>query len=90
MCSWDLLWRRLIFHFLGPSVPFWHLMVIVLASAPIGLTHRYQGVYGIVTIALKSVVMSRYFYRYRRLLPLVISHGLYDGLQFLFVVNQFR
>ncbi len=68
----------------------WHITVIFLASALIGMTHLYQGLYGIISIGIKSVVMSLYFYKYRRLLPLVISHGLYDGLQFAFYITQFR
>ncbi|MFQ5821341.1 MAG: CPBP family intramembrane glutamic endopeptidase [Candidatus Heimdallarchaeota archaeon] len=68
----------------------WHIAVIFLASALIGITHLYQGLYGIISIGLKSVVMSLYFYKYRRLLPLVLSHGLYDGLQFAFFIIQFR
>ena len=68
----------------------WHIAVIFLASILIGITHLYQGLYGIISIGLKSVVVSFYFYKYRRLLPLVISHGLYDGLQFTFFIIQFR
>lgn len=68
----------------------WHMLVVFLASVLIGAVHLYQGVYGIISIGLKSIVMCLYFYRYRRLLPLVISHGLYDGLQFAFFIIQFR
>jgi membrane protease YdiL (CAAX protease family) len=68
----------------------WHIVVILLASSLIGLAHLYQGVYGIITIGLKSVVVSLYFYKYRRLLPLIVSHGLYDGLQLAFFINQIR
>ena len=68
----------------------WHVAVIFLASALIGIAHLYQGTAGIISIGLKSVVMSFYFYKYRRLLPLIISHALYDGLQFAFFVLQFQ
>ncbi|NOX89081.1 MAG: CPBP family intramembrane metalloprotease [Calditrichaeota bacterium] len=68
----------------------WQITAIFLASALIGFAHLYQGVYGIISIGLKSVVMSFYFYKYRRLLPLIISHGLYDGLQFAFFIIQFQ
>ncbi len=68
----------------------WHIAVIFLASTLIGFAHLYQGVYGIITIGFKSVVVSFYFYKYRRLLPLIISHGIYDGLQFAFFIIQFR
>jgi membrane protease YdiL (CAAX protease family) len=68
----------------------WHIIVIFLASTLIGVVHLYQGTAGIISIGLKSVIMCFYFYKYRRLLPLVISHGLYDGLQFAFFIIQFR
>jgi membrane protease YdiL (CAAX protease family) len=57
------------------------IIAIFITSALIGLTHWSQGSYGIVTIALKSLVSCFFFYKYRRLAPLVISHALYDGIQ---------
>lgn len=66
----------------------WHITVIFFTSALIGITHLYQGLVGIISICIKSVIMCTYFYKYRRLLPLVISHVLYDGLQFAFLIMQ--
>ncbi len=68
----------------------WHIVAIFLASALIGTVHLYQGLAGVISIGLKSIIMCFYFYKYRRLLPLVISHGFYDGLQFAFFVIQFQ
>ena len=68
----------------------WQIIAIFLTSALIGFVHMYQGTAGIISIGLKSVVVSFYFYKYRRLLPLIVSHGLYDGLQFAFFVMQFQ
>ncbi|MDG2193739.1 MAG: CPBP family intramembrane metalloprotease [Polaribacter sp.] len=68
----------------------WHIVVIFLASTLIGVAHLYQGTAGIISIGLKSVIISFYFYKYRRLLPLIISHALYDGIQFAFFVVQFQ
>jgi len=68
----------------------WHVVAIFLASALIGVAHLYQGTAGIISIGLKSVIISFYFYKYRRLLPLIISHALYDGFQFAFFVLQFQ
>jgi membrane protease YdiL (CAAX protease family) len=68
----------------------WHIVAIVLASAFIGVVHLYQGAAGIISIGIKSLVAGFYFYKYRRLLPLIIAHGLYDGFQFLFFIMQFR
>lgn len=59
----------------------WTMAVIFLTSLLIGLTHWSQGNYGIVTIATKSIIACFFFYKYRRLLPLVIAHALYDGIQ---------
>ena len=68
----------------------WHVVAIFLASALIGVAHLYQGTAGIISIGIKSVIISFYFYKYRRLLPLIISHALYDGFQFAFFVLQFQ
>jgi membrane protease YdiL (CAAX protease family) len=59
----------------------WTAVVIILAAILFGLTHWSQGPYGIVTIAIKSVVIGMFYFHRRRLLPLVIAHVLYDGLQ---------
>jgi len=68
----------------------WQIFAIFLASTLIGLVHLYQGTAGIISIGIKSVVIGFYFYKYRRLLPLIIAHGLYDGFQFAFFIIQFR
>ena len=68
----------------------WHIAAIFLTSTLIGVAHLYQGTAGIISIGLKSVVMCFYFYKYRRILPLIISHALYDGIQFAFFVIQFQ
>ena len=59
----------------------WIIAVILLAAVLVGLVHWSQGPYGIVTIAIKSTVAGIFYYYRRRLLPLVIAHVLYDGLQ---------
>lgn len=59
----------------------WTISVIFLTSVLMGLTHWSQGSYGIVTVAIKSLVACLFFYKYRRLMPLVIAHALYDGIQ---------
>ena len=59
----------------------WVLIVIVFSSVLFGLVHWSQGSYGMVTIAIKSLVSSYYFWRKKRLMPLVYAHVLYDGIQ---------
>jgi membrane protease YdiL (CAAX protease family) len=59
----------------------WIYMVILISAAIIGLAHWSQGSYGVVTIGIKSLVSGFFFLKYKRLLPLVLAHVLYDGLQ---------
>lgn len=59
----------------------WTVLVVLITSLIIGFAHWSQGSYGIVSIAIKSIVACFFFYKYRRLLPLVIAHALYDGIQ---------
>ncbi len=59
----------------------WTFCVIVIAAAIVGLAHWSQGSYGMVTIGIKGLVSGFFFYKYRRLLPLIIAHVLYDGIQ---------
>ncbi len=59
----------------------WWVLAIVLSATIMGLVHWSQGPYGIVTIGIKSLVSGFFFFRVRRLMPLVYAHVLYDGLQ---------
>ena len=59
----------------------WISTVVLFAAVVVGTTHWSQGPYGIVTIATKSIVIGAFYFHRRRLLPLVIAHVLYDGLQ---------
>ena len=61
--------------------PGWALAVILLIAILMGLVHWSQGAYGIVTIGIKGLIAGYFFYRKRRLMPLVYAHVLYDGLQ---------
>jgi hypothetical protein len=59
----------------------WIGLSIVLAGALFGLVHWSQGPYGIVAIATKSIVIGAFYLRVRRIIPLVLAHVLYDGVQ---------
>lgn len=59
----------------------WIAASILVAAVFMGLLHWSQGPYGVVTIAIKSAVIGAFYFRIRRLLPLVLAHVLYDGLQ---------
>lgn len=59
----------------------WTVTAILLAALIMGAAHWGQGPYGVVTIAIKSVVAGLIFWHKRRFLPLVYAHALYDGIQ---------
>ncbi len=59
----------------------WIFSVIIICALIMGFAHWSQGSYGIVTIAIKSIVSGYFFFKVRRLLPLIIAHVLYDGIQ---------
>jgi len=67
----------------------WQFIAIFITSLLIGFVHIYQGTAGIISITLKSLLMCFYFYKFKRILPLIISHGLYDALQIIALVGQF-
>jgi membrane protease YdiL (CAAX protease family) len=69
----------------------WIYISIIISATITGLTHWSQGSYGIVTIGLKSIITGLFYLKYRRLLPLIVAHILYDGVQvafFLITYNQ--
>lgn len=66
----------------------WVIFVILFSSIMIGVVHLYQGIYGIIMISLLSIIMASYFYKFRRIGPLIISHALYDGIQFVFLLIE--
>ena len=59
----------------------WAIAVIFISSIIFGLVHSSQGSYGMVTIGIKSLVSGYFFFRKKRLMPLVYAHVLYDGIQ---------
>ncbi len=67
----------------------WIYTAILIVAVVLGVVHLYQGLFGIVSIGIKGLVMGFYYYKYRRILPLVISHALYDSIQVIFFINQF-
>ncbi|MBF9017472.1 MULTISPECIES: CPBP family intramembrane glutamic endopeptidase [unclassified Oceanispirochaeta] len=60
---------------------FWIITVIIFSAIIFGLLHWSQGLYGIVTISIKSLVGGFFYFKKRRLAPLIYAHVLYDGLQ---------
>jgi hypothetical protein len=68
----------------------WQFAVIIIVSVVIGLTHLYQGSAGVISIGLKSLVIGAFYYKFRRIYPLVIAHALYDGIQFALAIIALR
>jgi membrane protease YdiL (CAAX protease family) len=51
--------------------------IIILISTVIRLTyHTYQGLKGILAITITGLVFSFYYYKYRKLAPLILAHGI--------------
>jgi len=76
-CLWGISGHRL-----------WIYFSIFLVSLTTGLLHLYQGTSGIVSVTLQGLVLAAYYYKFRRLLPLVVSHALYDSIQIIMFVMQ--
>ena len=66
----------------------WVMFAIIFSSFMIGVVHLYQGIYGIIMISLLSIIFAFYFYKFGRIGPLIISHALYDGIQFFFLLVE--
>lgn len=66
----------------------WEVLAIIIVSASIGMVHLYQGSFGIISVGIQSLVMGFYYYRFRRIWPLIISHALYDSVQIILLVQQ--
>ncbi|MCC7477647.1 CPBP family intramembrane metalloprotease [bacterium] len=59
-----------------PASP--QLPAVLLSSILFGLAHIYQGWEAVPAITAIGLILGLYFQRRRRLLPLVIAHGLFD------------
>lgn len=59
----------------------WSIFVIFISATIIGLAHWSQGSYGMVTVGIKGLVSGLFFFKTKRLMPLIYAHVLYDGLQ---------
>jgi membrane protease YdiL (CAAX protease family) len=66
----------------------WEMFSIFLVSIIIAITHLYQGTFGIISIGIQGIIIGLYYYKYRRFLPLIISHALYDSIQIITFVLQ--
>ncbi|UCF64762.1 MAG: CPBP family intramembrane metalloprotease [bacterium] len=66
----------------------WQIMSIFLVSLVVGFTHLYQGPFGIISVSIQGIVIGFYYYKAKRIAPLIISHALYDSIQIITFVVQ--
>jgi membrane protease YdiL (CAAX protease family) len=67
---------------------YWKLIAVIFVSSFWGLAHLYQGAFGIISVSIQGLIMGFYYYKYRRIWPLIISHALYDTIQVIMFVVQ--
>jgi membrane protease YdiL (CAAX protease family) len=67
---------------------YWEMIAIIFVSFFWGFAHLYQGSFGIISVSIQGLVMGFYFYKFRRIWPLIISHSLYDSIQIIMFISQ--
>ena len=67
---------------------YWELFAILLVAIIWGFMHLYLGPFGIISISIQGLIMGFYYYKFRRIWPLIISHALYDSIQIIMFVLQ--
>jgi len=66
----------------------WQIFVIFFVAVIWGVLHLYQGTFGIISVSIQGLVMGLYYFKYKRIWPLIISHALYDSIQIIMFVIQ--
>ena len=64
------------------------LFIILFVAVIWGFMHLYQGPFGIISVSIQGLIMGIYYYKFRRIWPLIISHALYDSIQIIMFVVQ--
>lgn len=67
---------------------FWIIFTIIFVAVVWGFAHLYQGAFGIISVSIQGLIMGIFYYKFRRILPLIISHALYDSIQIVLFVIQ--
>ena len=68
----------------------WRWFGVVLSAVLFGLTHLYQGSAGIVDTAINGFILAVYYLFFGRVFPMIISHYLYDAIQFVMIVTLIK
>ena len=61
---------------------FWRWLAICLSATLFGLAHLYQGPAGVINAGLGGMLLAIYYAHFGRVAPMMISHYLYDAIQF--------
>lgn len=72
------------------SAPAYRWFGVLLSAVLFGLAHLYQGPAGVVDTAISGLILATYYVMFGRFFPLVVSHYLYDAVQFVMVVVLIR
>jgi len=68
------------------STKLWLGVGVLLSAVLFGLVHLYQGPAGAVSVALNGLIMGLWYLRFGRIFQLIVSHYLYDAVQFMMVL----
>jgi len=66
----------------------WEVLAIIFVSSFWGFAHLYQGAFGIISVSIQGLVMGLFYFKYKRIWPLIISHALFDSIQVIMFVVQ--
>jgi membrane protease YdiL (CAAX protease family) len=67
---------------------YFEILSIIIVSVLMGVVHLYQGIFGIISIGIQGLVIGFFYYKFKRILPLIISHAFYDSTQIIGFVLQ--
>lgn len=67
---------------------YWEFFTILFVAVVWGFVHLYQGPFGIISVSIQGLIMGFYYYKFKRIWPLIISHALYDSIQIIMFVVQ--
>ena len=60
----------------------WSWFGIILSVVLFGLMHTYQGPAGVISTGVSGLIWAVYYYCYGRVIPMMLSHYLFDAIQF--------
>jgi membrane protease YdiL (CAAX protease family) len=61
----------------------WRWFSVALSAILFGLGHIYQGSAGAVSTGITGLILAVYYYRFGRIIPMMLSHYLHDAIQFI-------